>query len=61
MDDSAERPSVLILRAWREGPDEVRVRAIAVTPHASREVATAASVNDACAVVRRWLEELGDG
>jgi hypothetical protein len=54
--------SVLILRVWAEGPMErgLRVRIVAfddVLVGAGREMVSG-SIDDACSVVRSWLESL---
>jgi hypothetical protein len=56
----ADRTGALAIRAWTEGePKSLRVR-ITRTLDVSRresESTAAASIDDVCAVVRRWLEE----
>jgi hypothetical protein len=58
---SPERTAVLVIRAWIEGePPTLRMR-ITHTLDVSLgedESTAAASVDEACAIVRRWLEEL---
>jgi hypothetical protein len=55
----AERTGVLVIRAWIEGdPPGVRMR-ITCAPDISRgqeDSTSAASIDEACAIVRRWLE-----
>ncbi|MFJ1877752.1 hypothetical protein [Streptomyces sp. KS_5] len=54
------RINVLILRAWREHghPSAVRVRVIEVSGQSETPVATAADADQACEVVRAWLDRL---
>lgn len=60
--DSTERTGVLVLRAWIEGDPStgLRARITQAVDNAAPEylVATAATVEDVCAGVRGWLEEL---
>jgi hypothetical protein len=54
-----ERTGVLVLRAWTEGePPRLRVRITRVADVSSgaEDSIAVASVEEACAVVRRWLE-----
>ena len=56
----SERTGVLVIRAWIEGePRSLRLRITRTLDISSRdeESTTAASVEEACDVVRRWLEE----
>jgi hypothetical protein len=59
-----QRGQVLILRAWVEasGNPRLRVRVTCVTQDRAGEPATSAvaTVDDACALVRTWLEGLLD-
>jgi hypothetical protein len=60
----AERTGVLVLRAWVEGGDAgLRVRVIQSTEGAAAEPASSvsATVDDVCALVRAWLEDLVHG
>jgi hypothetical protein len=52
---------ILVLRAWLEpgGNPGLRVRVVSVNPgHASRQVLSTSSVEDACEAVRNWLTRL---
>ncbi len=61
--------AILVLRAWLEGdpPTELRARltTTAGTAEAERSLAVAASVDEVCDAVRKWLSafaaESGDG
>jgi hypothetical protein len=50
----------LVLRAWLEpGLPQLRVRVVEISPgRAERPVAVTTSVDEACHVVRSWLEGL---
>jgi hypothetical protein len=56
----AEQAGVLILRAWLEGRsgDRLRVRVTRVLDGRELPVTATASIDDACAQVRTWLETL---
>jgi hypothetical protein len=60
--EATERTGVLVLRAWIEGDPStgLRARITQAADNAAPEylVATAATVEDVCAGVRAWLEEL---
>jgi hypothetical protein len=60
--DPPEKTGVLVLRAWIEGDPTtgLRVRVTEAVDNAAPEylVATAARIDDVCAGVRGWLEEL---
>ena len=47
-----------MLRAWVEPPQALRVRITRVVGWSEPNMVASASVEDACAVVRAWLEEL---
>jgi hypothetical protein len=49
---------VLVLRAWVERPQALRVRITRVVGWSERESVTSASIGGVCAVVSAWLEEL---
>jgi hypothetical protein len=49
---------VLVLRAWVEPPHALRVRITRAVGWSEPNRVASASVEDACAVVRAWLEEL---
>lgn len=56
----SERTGVLVIRAWINGqPPSLRLRITRTADLAARdeESTVTASVDEACAVVRRWLEE----
>jgi hypothetical protein len=55
----SERIGVLVIRAWVEGdPGGVRMRITCTSDISTREedATSAASIDEACAIVRRWLE-----
>jgi hypothetical protein len=49
---------VLVLRAWVERPQALRVRITRVVGWSERESVASASIEGVCAVVSAWLEEL---
>jgi hypothetical protein len=49
---------VLVLRAWVERPQSVRVRITRVVGWSEQRSVASASIQDVCAVVTAWLEEL---
>jgi hypothetical protein len=55
-----ERSGFLVVRAWleRSRQDGLRVRVIPMIEGVPRPVVSAGTVDDACAIVRHWLEEL---
>lgn len=56
-----ERTGVLIIRAWMDGePPAIRMRITHTLDVAARDETSevAASVDEACTIVRRWLDEL---
>lgn len=56
----SERTGVLVIRAWIDGePPSLRLRITRTADVAARdeESTVTASVDEACTVVRRWLEE----
>ena len=56
-----ERTAVLVIRAWIEGePPTLRMRITRTLDVDARDEATeaTASIDEACAIVRRWLEQL---
>jgi hypothetical protein len=60
VDFPEERTGTLILRVWVEDdrPDRLRVRIIrADGPHHANPLAVS-TIDDVCAAVRSWLEEL---
>jgi hypothetical protein len=60
---SIERASMLVLRVWREEDHELRAR-ITQTPDVlahSQTTLAASGVEQICAVVRSWLEQLQRG
>ena len=69
--ESPERVAVAILRAWVEpGTDDtlkIRITTARGMTEAGRTIGVAADIDDACAIVRSWLEgfatttELRDG
>lgn len=55
----ADRVTVAVVRAWTEGQDErlkIRVTRVTVLGAAAHESSVVASIDDACALLRRWLE-----
>jgi hypothetical protein len=60
MMEGSTRTGVLVLRAWVEGEDGLRVRVAWSTHGARAEQSTRASatVDGVCALVRAWLEGL---
>lgn len=60
----SERTGVLVIRAWIEGePASLRLRITRTLDISSRdeEATAAASIDEACAVVRRWLDDFVTG
>jgi hypothetical protein len=56
-----ERTAVLIIRAWIEGePPSLRMRVTRTFDVAAADETTeaTASIEEVCAIVRRWLEQL---
>jgi hypothetical protein len=55
-----KREGILILRAWVEASqaEAPRIRIIQVVDRNELPVAAVASVDEACAIVRRWFDEL---
>jgi hypothetical protein len=56
-----ERTAVLVIRAWIEGePPTLRMRITRTSDVTARNDTTEAtgSVDEACVIVRRWLEQL---
>jgi hypothetical protein len=48
----------LVLRAWLEGPQELRVRITSVVGGNDPSTVVSATVDGACAMVRSWLMDL---
>jgi hypothetical protein len=65
MEPGPGRSGILVVRAWIEGEGGAGLRArITRSPQVEGEeplVTTTASVDEACATVRDWLEELRSG
>jgi hypothetical protein len=61
--DRNEQAAILILRAWREhdGLSGLRVRATRVIGRQALPIASASTVDGACAMVREWLDGLTPG
>lgn len=60
MTGSTDRTGVVVIRAWTESHQEPLRAVITSTLDVSRRehsVTTAKTVDEICAVVRRWLEE----
>jgi hypothetical protein len=55
---NADSMGVLVLRAWVEGPQALRVRITSVVGWNEPRSVASASIEGACAVVTAWLEEL---
>lgn len=60
MTSHREDSAVLVVRAWveREGPRDVRARIMAHVEGRDVTVATARGVEQVCAVVERWLQQI---
>jgi hypothetical protein len=57
-DGDGERIGVLVLHAWVENRQRLRVRITHVVGRPQPKVTAAANVEGACAIVQEWLEEL---
>jgi hypothetical protein len=57
-DGDAGSMGVLVLRAWVERPQALRVRITRVVGWSEQRSVASASIEGACAVVTAWLEEL---
>jgi hypothetical protein len=57
---TCEPAAILVMRAWTEGEDALRVRVLELCElrSESRTLGVAATVDDACEIVRSWLESL---
>lgn len=55
-----EREGILILRAWTERNQvgAARIRIIRVVDRTDLPATTVTSVDEACVIVRRWLDEM---
>jgi hypothetical protein len=57
---TSEPAAILVMRAWTEGDGALRVRVLELHElrNETRTLGVAATVDDACAIVRTWLESL---
>jgi hypothetical protein len=62
MDDAdGERVGVLVLRAWVENQQQLRVRITRAVGRTEPKVAAASNIVGTCAIVQAWLEDVLDG
>jgi hypothetical protein len=58
MESGGEQAGVLVLRAWVEDSQSLRVRVTRVVGCEEPRMAVATSIDGTCAVIRAWLEDL---
>jgi hypothetical protein len=62
--DAPERVAVAVIRAWMDAETreslKIRITTARDVTERSRTIGVAADIDDACAIVRSWLERFAD-